>query len=295
MLISYDKINFMTIEDKWLKEIEIIQWFFSHKRLFKKIILFSLVGFNIIVWSIFIYHFIFYIIYTPKYRAMLKELTIERIDIVSYHQKNAPQGVELKDPVAILIEQKANQWRYNFVVQAINPNSIWFVKNIIYEFVWQDGRVHGQEMFFLPKESKYLFALGVLTSAPVVNLRVEINKVNWLRKRPEHQERLKILDGLSFRVTKFTPSWQQDDKIFPASVQFEIQNYSAYNFRQIEMLIAVYQGAKIVDFETISIKNLRRQEKRLIDLNLSLKINFASEIVLVPQINILDPNVFGSP
>lgn len=285
----------MALENNWLKEVEIIRWVFSHKRLFKKVFILLFICLDVIIWAIFIYQLTLYIIYTPSYHAMIAELTKERIDFVAYHQRIAPQTIDVKTPMTILLNQKTGQWRYNFIAEAKNPNSIWFIKNINYDFVWRDGRIRGQEIFFLPEEDKYLFALSVVSPTPTVNLKVEIDKINWQRWRPEHQERLKILDELSFRVIKFTPSRELGDKIFPASLQFEAKNLSAYNFRQIEMLIVVYQETKIVDIEMVIIKDLRRGEKRNIDLNLNPQVNFATEIDLVPQINILDPTIFTAP
>lgn len=288
-------MKFMPLEDNWLKKVELIHWFFLHKRFFKRLFTLILLLINLIIWGFFLYHLILYLISTPAHKAMLNELTQEWLPIVNYHQKITPLPLIVNPPVAIFLGRDNYGGRYSFVAEVQNQNEIWFAKSVVYKFVWGNEQTSDDVSFFLPQESKYLFSLNQTSSALPVDLRLEIKSVTWQRLRPTHLEKMKILKELSFRVIKFTPSIELEGKIIPATLQVEAQNFSAYNLRNVRMVIVVYQGRKIVSLDTTMFKLWRRGEKKNIDLNLATGINFATEIIVVPELNILETNTFLQP
>jgi len=285
----------MTIENSWFKEVGLIEWIFLRQRLFKRVFIFILVIFNLVVWGIFLYQLILYIIYTPAHQVMLVELTKERIDFVAYHQQIAAQPLEVANQTAIHLGSGAVGQRYSFVAEVRNVNQIWFIRRVVYHFAWNGGRGQSETSFFLPGETKFLFSLNQVSNTLPTNLKLEIESIAWQRVRPEHVEKLKISKEFTFRVIKFTPSVESEDKIIPATLQFEAKNNSAYNCRSIEVIIVVYQGKTMADVDIVVLKNLERGESRVVDLNLTSPLSFATEIAILPQINILEPDFFMNP
>ncbi len=285
----------MALENSWLKEVEIIHWLFLHKRLFRRLFIILLILFNVIVWGIFFYYLVLYIIYTPAHRMMLFELTEDRIDFIAYHQQIAIRPLIVTNTTAIFLSHDARGNRYSFVAEVKNPNEIWFAKIVSYNFVWDGGQTEIKKSFFSPGEEKYLISLNEISSILPTNLSLEIRDINWQRVRPEHREKLKIIKEFSFQVTNFTPAIELEGKILPASLRFEVENSSAYSFKNVEVFIAIYRGEKIINFDTVVIKSWLRGEKRTINLNLTNPVSFLTEIKIVPQLNLLEPTVFAAP
>ncbi len=283
----------MIPENNWFKEVKLIHWFFTHRRFFKRLFILLLTIFNLVVWSIFFYHLILYIIYTPAYQAMLVELTKERIDWIAYHQLIAPSPLAVSNENVIFLGPETGRGgRYSFVAEIENPNERWFVRRLVYQFVWSGGESRLKDSFLLPGEKTYLFSLNEFSVVPPLDLKLEIRNISWQRAGLDQRQKISLLKELSFRVIKFVPSFEKESRIIPPSLQLEANNSSAYNFREVEVVIAAYQGKRIVGLERSLIRVWRRGEKRDLNLNFVARIDFVTEIVVVPRINFLEPEIF---
>jgi hypothetical protein len=281
-----------------LKEIKFAQWLLLKRPLFKRLLILFLIGINVIIWGIAIYHFSLILIYQKAYQETIEGLTKNWLNFYSYHQLNEPSFPIISDQNLIYIgpdPQEPIKSRYDFIVAIENPNDKWYIRSIEGQFSTDGQIINAKTESFGPFEKKYLFALNQITEGRIGAMNFEITHINWQRLRPGMREKLDILKNLVFEEVRFIPSSVIEQKIAPARIQFKAINKSAYSFWQVNVQIAIYQGSKIVDFYILPIKKWLANQTQSIELTLLKPLNFASDIKMVIDINPLDENIFIKP
>lgn len=280
-----------------IKEVKFARWLYEHKFLFKRLLIISLIIINLIIWGVAIYHLTLFLIYRKTYQETIFGLTKNLINFSAYHEKVAPQPLIISNETLLFISQsptEPNKSHYDLVAEVENPNNIWIVNPLEGEFIF-DGQRASATLLLLPNEKKYLYSLNQVVDGRAQTASLEIQRFNWQRIRANKQERIDILKDLVFEEVNFIPPMIVNQKITPARIKFKAKNKSAYSFWQANIQIAVYQGSKIVDFYVVPIKKWLTNQTQQFEINLTKPIEFASRIEIVPDINLLDENIFIKP
>ncbi|MGC9048901.1 MAG: hypothetical protein ACP5IX_01635 [Patescibacteria group bacterium] len=281
-----------------IKEIKFAQWLLEKRPLFKRLLILALIIINLIIWGIALYQFYLFLIYQKNYQETLNGLTKNWVDFQSYHQRVQPAMPIIGDPAVIYLGQDANEpskSRYDFIVEIENPNENWVIHSLDGQFNFEGQILEVKSSRFLPYEKKYLFSLNQLVESRISGVSFEINNINWQRLRPKMRERLDISKNLVFEEIKFIPPSVAEQKIAPARIQFKATNKSAYSFWRANLQIVIYQGRRIVDFYNIPLKNWLANQSQAIEITLLKPIEFASEIKVIPDVDLLAEDIFIKP
>jgi len=275
-------------DDLTLKQLRFARWYLSHKRRFYQILVGFLGVFNLIVLAAALYQFIIYVALTEVHELMLKELTFERIDYVSLNRHFAPDDLIIGEKT--LVYYPGTQ-QYDLVVKVKNPNGQWRIPVIEYYFFWGDKRTNPKESFILPNQEKYLFVFRQAIEGEPANLGVAFSKIDWRRVRPTEQSPLQILSKLEVSDIELGFAVPEQKMISLPKILFKIKNHSVYNFWQVNFIVILYQGNKIVGVNILPVKRLLSNEERQIELNWP-SIPYSTEIQVIPEIDIFDPTIF---
>jgi len=277
------------MQEKELKKLNIAYWLLEHRKLLKYILIYFLIALNLFIWGIAIYQFSLFLTYRKAYNQMLNDLTQDKIDYLAIHKHNQPLPLTIQNKTIITLPIKGE---YDLVAEAENQDSRWIIKNFEYKFVWSGGESDSNRTFFLPSEKKYLFVLNQKIKNLPKNFQIKIVKISYQRVRPKMRKKLSILSQLKFRKVIFSPTMRANQKIIPAQIKFQAINQSAYSFWQVNAIISIYQGSRIINLTIYPLRNWRADEKRNIEINLSLPLTSVTSIKIIPEINILDKSVF---
>lgn len=280
-----------------IKEIKLAQWLQGHKFLFKRLLTIGLITTNLVIWVIAIYHLSLFLIYRKAYQETILGLTKNLINFQVDHERLRPVPLIISNETLLFIGRSSiepSKTLYDLVAEIENPNDVWMINSLEAEFTL-DGQKAPATLFLLPNEKKYLYSLNQAVEGRVQTISLEIQKFNWQRIRPEKRTQLDILKNLVFEEINFIPPMIVNQKITPAQIKFKANNKSAYSFWQVNAQIALYQGSKIVDFYVMPIKNWLANQSQQLEINLVKPVEFVSQIKIIPDINLLDENVFIKP
>lgn len=277
-----------------LREVRFAQWWRNKLPLFKKIITYILILINVVIWGIFVDRLVLYIIYTPNYQQTLNGLTTNLIDYQSYSRLMQPDVPVVNNVYVVNLgtdERDPQKKDYTLVAEIKNNNERWAVSSLIGQFdlAGQPVLVKG---FLMPQQKKYFLALRQPSSQPVSATSFVIKNITWHRVKPEERDRLNLMNQLSFDKINFIPAAILNNRPTPPQVEFNAVNQSAYNFWQVNVQVILYQGQGVADAYVLPVTNWMAGQSRTITFNLTHNINFVSQIIVVPDINLLDDSIF---
>lgn len=280
-----------------LKEVRFAEWWRNKLPLFKKIVTYILIFINVAVWGIFVDRLVLYIIYTPDYQQTIKGLTTNLIDYQSYNRLMQPNTPVVNNVYVVNLgtdERDPQKKNYTLVAEVENNNQRWAVSSLTGEFDLA-GQLIEVNGFLMPQQKKYFLALRQPNAQSVSTASFTIKNIAWRRVRPEERSRLSLINQLFFEKTNFIPAAILNNKPTPSQVEFNAINRSAYNFWQVNVQAVLYQGGGVVDAYVFPIANWMAGQSRVITFNLTRNINFVSQIIVVPDINLFDDSIFIKP
>ena len=280
-----------------LKEVRFAEWWRNKLPLFKKIVTYFLILINVVVWGIFVDRLVLYIIYTPNHQQTIKGLTTDLIDYQSYNRLMQPNIPVVKNVYVVNLgtgERDPQKKDYTLVAEVENNNQQWAVSSLVGQFDLA-GQLIEVNGFLMPQQKKYFFVLRQPSAQSVSTTSLAIKNIAWRRIRPEERSRLSLMNQLSFEKTNFIPAAILNDKPTPSQVEFNAINQSAYNFWQVNVQVVLYQGGRVVDVYVFPIEDWMAGQSRVITFNLTRNINFVSQIIVVPDINLFDDSIFIKP
>lgn len=267
-------------------KLKIAYFFVSKRRLLKRIFLGLFIIVDLIIWFYFLYHFTLYLIESKDYQQMEKELgQVVNINYEQFHQKIKPLMPEVVFSKAIALGQN----RYNFICLVKNPNHHWHINLLKYHFVWSNNKSPSFTTFLLPNEEKILVSFNNKVNELPLDLTCQIEEINWQRIRQDRKYLLEVFNKFIIKDLKYLPAKEENEKDITT---FKFINSTIYNFWQIILKVAIYQGREIVAVNQITLKEILSQEEREIKIVWPTSFSFISEIKVFPEVNVFDPSSF---
>jgi hypothetical protein len=284
--------------DLTIKEIRFSRWLLEKRKFFKRLLVFILIVIDLILWGFVFYQVSLLLIYQKNHQENLKTLSKNLVNFENYHKLVEPKPLSVGQPLVIYLGPDLNEptkSRYDFIVEIENPNEMWFVQSLEGEFTFDNNSIKGVLTSLSPFEKKYLYILNQPIEEKIQNVNFEIKNIKWLRLRPFLKNKLEILKQLSIEKIEFIPTTFIENKIIPARIKFEIKNNSAYSFWDLKLQIAIYKDSKIVDFNIFSIKYWFINQTKSLEIPLSKHLDNISKIVIIPDLDFLNENLFIKP
>lgn len=284
----FGKIRGVMAEELTTKQLRLAQWYLANKKRLKLLLLIVVILLNIIVWGIAGHQLYKYFSLKEAHEQGLRELTTEQIDYLKLHEHFQPENLILENP--ILLRLSSAEPKYDFGIKVKNPNKEWFVQEIEYYFSWENGQTQIQKSFILPKEEKYILALGQEVGEKLTKAEFVLSNVDWKRIDPNDQL-LQIPSQFTFEDIELSYAISEEEMIALPQISFSIKNESIHSFWQVNLLVILYRNSKIVGINTIPVKNWQGNEQKQIEL-IWPKISSYSHIEIVPDINPFDSEIF---
>lgn len=274
-------------------QFKIAYWLFSHKKIFKKILVFSLVALNLLIWGLVIYQFSLYLIFWQAHQQTLKGLVEEKIDFLAHHQRIAAIPLKVVNLLAFPIGQTE---RYDMLVEIENQNSRWGVPSLEYRFIWSAGKTDFYTGYILPQEKKYLFIFNQQSTQPIQNFQIEIKDVQWQRIKEENSFLLKIPSQIIVEDPVFSlVSSTKRPLLSLTKLQFKIYNDSVYDLKSFVLNLLFYDGARIIGVDRLMVEELKNKTAKFFDLILPVYLSSVDSVKIIPDLNIFDPEIFANP
>ncbi|MFA4936668.1 MAG: hypothetical protein WC575_00020 [Patescibacteria group bacterium] len=267
------------------QEFKLGYWFFIHRDLFKKVIISLLLLIILSFGGYGIIGLIRYLATTRAYNQMLVSLTENNVDTSFWKIKNKAEEIQVIKVQAIALGQT-----YDLVAEIKNPNLRWSVTSLDYRFL-----VDGQELatgssFILPLEEKYITAYNIRLNNNYKDISLVITENRWQRLR----------DFKEFPILNFIMTGQQVEDINLTSqgaqqgtrLAIDLTNRSAYSFWQVNITALLKSGNEIMAVASKAITSMESGQTQTVEFFWPQSYHNISEVIIKPEVNVLDPEVF---
>jgi hypothetical protein len=93
-------------------------------------------------------------------------------------------------------------------------------------------------------------------------------------------------------IVNDTSQSQLSDRLPVNTLSFNINNRTAYSFREAPLQIILYSGSEVIYVKDYTINNFYSKERKDITISLIGSLPNVTRIDIVPEINILDPETY---
>lgn len=206
------------------------------------------------------------------------------LDIVNYRLQNQALDLQISG-----VKSLKNNNSTDFVARLKNVN-LRHSANFDFCFTAQDQEFCGKS-FILPGEEKDLVFINnsdeKLSVAPQFNIKSILwQKINageipdWNAYRAQR---------LNFEIS--TPNFSRyPDNLY--HLEFTIKNNSPFSYFEVPLNMIIKKGSEIIAVNRYVIRNLNSGETRNIDFSWSEGANLGGTISIIPDLNILNQNVY---
>lgn len=279
-------------------KLKIGYWITTHKILFKRLSLFLLFLLDVFLIVFALYGLIqFFTVERIRADNSISRLGLYNVDFHSYHKQNFPKNIRLLEIDTINVGKN----KYNFVAKVHNPNKEdWLIQEIEYYFRFGDSMTDVKKTFILPGEEKYLVNFNIGSKVKVLDVELRISSIKWKRVKEGEVESFneKVSDFTDFEITdkKFlSSSLLGVDGDNPANaVQFTVKNNTIYDFYEVGFFVVTYNGPVITSVNYVTLSDFLLNEVRNVDIRWHNRIATPSQIVVIPEVNLLDKTVIMS-
>jgi len=288
-----EEVNISGLTEKQLKWS---YWFFKNKTNLIRALKIFLIALDVLLWGYTLYGVVWYFgVNYPDQVKMENLLTANYIDYASIHRGTAAQDLALS-PIQVL---DAGKGKYDFVVEAQNPNPQWAFKKLTYHFAVDGVALSSRDTFFLPSEQKFIYQLAFKSALRPRNVELVIDQEQMQRVIVQQYEAMfservafDIQDVKTFGATASEVS----QKLQVSKTNFAVTNKSAYNYREVGFYIVLRgAGEKVVAINYILLNDLYAGEKRDVEVNWYQGLPAARAVEVIPEVNILDARVYREP
>lgn len=272
------------------KELKYSYWFVTHRVFLRKL---GIVLLGAVVLSLLVYGIIlitnYYIRSSQDTQNLAASLAQEKLNLELLAESNKPKALDIGETMVL----RGGTGTVDFLVEVSNPNLQWAVSSLDYYFLIGEEKTPVKTAFVLPGQSKYLLNFNYLSASTNVVARVVLENIKWEKVVDFEALQTKTLD-FEIKNTKIEPIIKptNTDPESVTKISFDIFNKSAYSFWEPRFVVLLERGGQIVGVAETQINSLGSSERKTETLNLFQSIPAATQIRIMPDINILDPNVF---
>lgn len=255
-------------------------YYVTHKAKLKRGLIITLVALDIFLILFSGIKFLFYELGREQHNLFLAGLTTSNIDYAGLRAKNKPSAL-IVESVAII----RNGNKSDLIARAFNPNQIWAVESLKYNFL-VDGISRGQgETYFLPQEEKYLFAFNLSGAIRPSGANLELFEINWQRIKGE-----KSVEAPNFGISEI--QFLSADENFPdyTRLSFKVQNLTPYNFWSVSFPVLILRGQRVIAANIASKEQFFSGSAHTLEVSWPFYVS-QGKVLIYPEVNIFDPAV----
>ncbi len=268
------------------KQLGFAYWYVTHKILLKNILTLFLLILAILLIAYNFYLLIFnFAIFQSNYQLILNNFVTTNSDYLALRQLNLPQSMQIGQ-----IQTFANNENYDIVAELANPNQKWWA-TFDYQFQIGQTLTDKRQEFILPGQRKSLIDLAIengnLASQLVlgnIKWQKEINFDNLYKDRYTFDiANIQYLSARELGIGEEVPVNR---------LTFQITNSGAYNYKSVNFLVFLKAGAQTAAVNQIVAEKILSGQTREISVTFFQALPKITSADIVPEINILDENVF---
>lgn len=270
-------------------QLKFSYWYVTHKFQLRKILIVFLIVLNVGFYSYAIYRaVVILVIEGPSYRQDVNSLPANLVDYNYFREANKPQSLEF-----LSFDSLGGQDdRYDFVAQISNQNSDWVATDVLFQLIADDQVIAEKRSFILPQEDKYIGFFGSEMTG-LSNPTISIADVKWQRV---HQFEVFKEPRLNFIIADLEFKSAQESGIrgdLPVStLNFKITNGTGFNYWHVGVYMVLLSGSQVVGANFTSLDQFLSRETRNIEMRFYESLPEVTEIKVLPEVNILDPEVY---
>jgi len=278
-----------------VRKLNIGLWYVEHKKFLRNMFIGFLTLAASVLWAYAIYGFVYYITRGIDEDELLARQMVDSGNI----NHSAVLAASARDLVVGRIGSlKSNSGKYDFFVQAQNPNNRHGAE-FEYYFLAGGNETDRRSGFILPGESKYLLSLSNELDSKPSNVQLKFENFRWERiNRHEIADwNLYRDERLSIRVSdvNFTPAGRGglSGKAQLNHLGFTASNETDYNYWLVEFVVLLYGGPNsIVGVNQYRIDEFMSGQTHQASINWPGTISRVARTEIIPEINLLKDDIY---
>lgn len=269
-------------------QLEFGYWWVGHRSVVKNVLLLSCMVISGFLLLYGLYGLTDYYLLSYSVNKKLYEPRAVNLNWNYLAQISMPDSLIL-DTVKVV---RANE-NYDLIVPVKNPNDKWYVEKLTYHFDFSGQATPTKIKYVLPLQTVYLAELNLPRQGTGLSADLVVEDIQW-KKEPAFQS---LYDKFyQFDVTDISYVAAQQTGIEGAEpvnqVKFKIKNVSPQNFWDLELVILLYGGTQLRGVNVYNLPSLDALEQKEIVINWPGALPPINKVNVIPQIDILDPNVY---
>jgi hypothetical protein len=265
-------------------------WFIEHKTKIKAGISMALILFSLASWGYSLYSLIAYLNNgKAEDELMISEIT--RPILATHNQLKSLTAIPLST-LEFNYFKNAND-KTDFYARISNPNSN-YIARVSYCYYSNSMAVKCGNNFIFPSEEKYLLDLNVDIKSSIQNLTFNIESTGWSlvnkHEIPNWDDFKNQRNDFSISNIEVGAADNNQTSSGFTNLSFLIKNNSPYNYRRVPLDLLFYRGGNLISVSRIVLENILFDEERLVSLVLPDGQSYASQVDIIPDLDIMDEN-----
>ena len=270
------------------RKLALAYWYVTNKLLLKNILIAILIIFNVLFIAYLIYLLIFnLVIFQKDYQTILNNLLAINPDYQNLRVANLPQEIRVGQ-----INIYPNNERYDIVAEISNSDPQWWA-SFDYQFQVSEDLTEKRNSFILPGETKKIVDLSVDNGD--LASRLVLTNVNW-QKEINYADLKKLRLKFDIQNVEYIPAKELGvgQELVISRVIFSIYNNTAFNYKNVSILILLKSGDAIVGVNQIGSGALKSGQTNNLESTFFQPLPRITSVEILPEVNILDENVYLS-
>lgn len=271
-------------------ELKVSYWYVTHRILLRKIGIMLLAVVSGVLLLYGIYGLInFYLLGGKENVSIEKALSTGALNYNLLAEANKPKELAVLDTTILKGAGRA----YDIISEVSNPNLQWAVESFDYYYLIGEEKTNVKTDFILPNSSKYVLHLNYENDAGAAEANLVIENIKWKKISDYELLAEKILQfDFENKIILFSKSGGLSEKESVTNIRFDVLNKSAYNFWEPRFIVLLLRGDALATVTQVVVDGLASGEKKTESINLFQTIPSGARLEIIPDVNILDPNVF---
>jgi len=273
-------------------ELKIASWWVRNRLMLRKLGYGLLSAFCAVLWAYAIWGFLdAYAISYPRESRITREIALNQ-QLLSGLETDRPQPVGTSD---------VNVWsntdnRLDMEVVVSNPNPQWWVE-FNYRFDVSGEVTPLRSGYVLPQSEQHITELGFKPQTRGgASATLVVDNVRWHRLDPnvvgpDYKAFANNRLRLRFDNIKYDSSLTVGNKKV-GQTSFDLINDGAYGFWGVDLVIRLLRAGNTLGIQQIRVTNLSPGETRLMQIVWPDNPSGVTDIEIIPQVNLLDPNSY---
>jgi len=268
-------------------ELKYGYWYFLHRATIRRALLVTAVVAVSLIWLYVGWQFIDWLSSRRAEEESMRLLVSSSVNSQEYNQRNAP----LEATVGLVTAVPAGQNTYNLLAQVKNPNLKWGAKSVAFTFT-AGGQEFVGTSFLLPLEDKYFVNLGVVLANRPASVGLSLGEIKWVR----------IKDLARFPMPTFVVSDESVEQLPPPEgssvvgtrLKLNLTNTSPYSFWEVTVTAVLSRSGSVQAIGRQAVSNFKGAAKKPLEFYWPQGAPVSDNLIIKPEVNVLDPNVFSS-